>query len=64
VSNKTNTTKDETVAIHSTRNVSWSGVGTIQKGYNIVTGAQAEKWLTRKHVRSATPQEVAQEYVK
>lgn len=64
MSNNTNNTKDETVAIHSTRNVNWQGVGTVQKGYNIVTSAQAEKWLTRKHVRSATPQEVAQEYVK
>lgn len=63
MSNKTTNAKSETVAIHSTRNMSWAGVGTIQKGYNIVTSVQAEQWLTRKHVRSATPQEVAQEYV-
>lgn len=63
MSNKTTKTKSETVAIHSSRNMSWEGVGTIQKGYNIVTSVQAEQWLTRKQVRSATPQEVAQEYV-
>lgn len=50
------------VAIHSTKNVSWPGVGKVQKGYNIVTKEQAQKWLTRNHVRSATPEEVAQEF--
>jgi hypothetical protein len=54
--------KKATVAIYSDRNVSWSGVGTISKGYNIVEKDQAEKWLTRKHVREATPEEVASEY--
>lgn len=64
MSNKINNAKGETVAIYSTRNVSWPGIGVIHKGYNIVTAEQAEQWLTRKHVRSATPQEVAQEYVR
>ena len=50
------------VAIYSTRNVSWTEVGKIQKGYNIVTKEQADKWLSRNHVRSATPEEVAQEF--
>ena len=27
----------KTVAIHSTKNVSWSGVGKVYRGYNIVT---------------------------
>lgn len=52
------------VAIHSTRNVSWSEVGTVSIGYNIVTEAQAEKWLTRNHTRLATPEEVAGAYNK
>ena len=54
--------KKATVAIYSDRNVSWNGVGKISKGYNIVEKDQAEKWLTRKHVREATPEEVASEY--
>jgi len=56
--------KEPTVALHSTRNVVWEGVGKIDKGYNILPKAQAEKWLTRSHVREATPEEVAREYGK
>jgi ribonuclease E len=48
----------EKVAIHSTKSVRWEEVGSISKGYNIVTKAQADKWLTRNHVRIATPEEV------
>jgi hypothetical protein len=54
--------KKATVAIYSDRNVSWNGVGKISRGYNIVTPQQAEQWLTRKHVREATPEEVASEF--
>lgn len=57
-------TKQDTVAIHSTRNVSWSGVGSVKIGYNIVSKAAAELWLKRGHIRLATPEEVAQEYGK
>lgn len=46
------------VAIHSSKSVRWEEVGAISKGYNIVTKAQADKWLTRSHVRIATPEEV------
>jgi hypothetical protein len=48
----------EKVALHSTRSVRWEEVGSITKGYNIVTKAQADKWLTRGHVRIASPEEV------
>jgi hypothetical protein len=48
----------EKVAVHSTKSVRWEEVGSISKGYNIVTKAQADKWLTRSHVRLATPEEV------
>jgi hypothetical protein len=48
----------EKVAVHSTKSVRWEEVGAISKGYNIVTKAQADKWLTRSHVRIATPEEV------
>ncbi len=48
----------EKVAVHSTKSVRWEEVGALTKGYNIVTKAQADKWLTRSHVRIATPEEV------
>jgi hypothetical protein len=55
-------TKVEKVAIYSTKNVTWSSVGKVYRGYNLVTPDQAEKWLTRSHIRAATPQEIAQEF--
>ena len=57
-----NKAKAETVAVFSSRNVSWDGVGKIQRGYNIMTQQKAEKWLTRDHTRLATPAEVAKEF--
>lgn len=54
----------EKVAIFSTKNVNWTGVGKVYKGYNFVTNEEAEKWLTRNHVRTATPEEVAREFNK
>jgi hypothetical protein len=50
------------VAVYSTKNVNWSGVGQVSKGYNIVTKQAADKWATRDHIRIATPEEVAGEY--
>lgn len=54
--------KYDKVAIYSSRNVSWQGVGKVSKGYNIMTKDKAEQWLTRDHTRIATPEEVAKEY--
>lgn len=51
----------EKVAVFSTRNVSWPENGKVFKGYNILTKQQAEAWLTRSHVRLATPEEVSKE---
>lgn len=56
--------ESEKVAIFSTRNVSWTGVGKVVTGYNIVKESEAKKWLTRSHVRLATPDEVAKEFGK
>ena len=56
--------KSEGVAIYSTKNVSWQGVGNISKGYNIVSEEEAARWQTRGHVRLATPEEVAAAYGK
>jgi hypothetical protein len=55
---KPSTDLSEKVAVHSTKSVRWEEVGSLSKGYNIVTKAQADKWLTREHVRIATPEEV------
>jgi hypothetical protein len=46
------------VAIYSTGNVRWNEVGVVYKGVNIVTKDQADKWLTRAHVRLATTEEI------
>jgi len=54
----------ETVALYSTKNVTWSEVGKVYRGYNIVSKDAAEKWLTRSHIRIATPEEVAKEFGK
>jgi hypothetical protein len=54
----------ETVALYSTKNVTWSEVGKVYRGYNIVEKSAAEKWLTRSHIRTATPEEVAKEFGK
>jgi polyribonucleotide nucleotidyltransferase len=48
------------VAVFSTRNASWGGYGSVYKGYNILSKRRADAWLTRSHVRLATPAEVAQ----
>lgn len=52
----------EKVAVFSTKNVTWNGVGKVYRGYNIVTKDQADKWLNRDHIRLATPEEVAKEF--
>ena len=54
----------DAVAIYSNNNISWTSVGKITKGYNIVSKEEAEKWITRKSVRLATPEEVASVYGK
>jgi hypothetical protein len=52
------------VALHSTKNVSWNGVGKVLKGINIVTQEQADKWLTRDHITLVSPEKVAEEFGK
>lgn len=54
----------EKVAVYSTRNLNWNGVGELTIGYNIVTKDQAEQWITHKSVREATPEEVKRAYGK
>lgn len=56
--------KRETVAIFSTKNVTWQDAGKVYRGYNIVSKEAAEKWLTRDHIRLATPEEIKEEFGK
>lgn len=56
--------KKETVAVRSTKNVTWAEVGKVYRGINIVDKDAAEKWLTRSHITLATPEEVAKEFGK
>lgn len=61
--NKHTKTPEGKTAIYSDKNMYWNEIGRITKGYNIVTEEAAEKWLTRKGIRQATPEEVASYYV-
>jgi len=49
----------EKVALWSNKNIRWSDVGAVNKGYNIVTKEASEKWLSKDGIRKATPEEVA-----
>lgn len=52
------------VALYSTRNIHWNGLGSLSIGYNIVSKEASEKMVTHKAVRIASPQEVASYYGK
>lgn len=52
------------VALYSTKNIFWNGIGQLKIGYNIVSEKEAERWVTRSAVRKATPEEVASYYGK
>lgn len=54
----------EKIALWSDRNIRWTNVGELSKGYNIVTKEAAEKWLDKRGIREATPQEVAAHFGK
>jgi hypothetical protein len=52
------------IALWSPKSIAWESVGRLTPGYNIVTKEASEKWLTRKGIRVATPEEVATYYGK
>jgi hypothetical protein len=54
--------KKQKVALYSSRNVFWEGVGEVQRGYNFVTPEQADKWMTRIHIRFVTPEEIKEAF--
>ena len=49
----------EKIALWSNKNIRWSDVGELKKGYNIVTEGASEKWLSKDGIRKATPEEIA-----
>lgn len=54
---------DETkVALYVSRNLAWNGVGKLSQGFNFVSREVADKWLTLRAVREASPEEVASHY--
>ena len=63
---QTVSTKKEShpVAVYSKKNIFWNGLGQLKIGYNIVSEEEAERWVTNKAVRQATPEEVATYYGK
>lgn len=61
---KKESVKDDKIALWSAKNVRWTSVGALTKGYNIVTKEAADKWLTRQGVRKASAEEVATYYGK
>ena len=56
--------KEDSVAIRSTKNVSWLGVGKVSKGINIVSKEDSVQWLTRDHITLVEPEQVAREFGK
>jgi hypothetical protein len=54
----------EKVALYSAKNLHWNGVGDLERGYNIVSKEDSEKWLVRQDVRIASPDEVSKFYGK
>lgn len=53
---------NDKVALHSDKNLHWTGLGHLKRGYNFVSKEVAGKWLRHKAVRAATPEEVASHY--
>lgn len=53
---------EEKVAVFSERNLSWSGLGKVYRGYNIVSKKDSIQWVTLGAVRLATPEEIKEEF--
>lgn len=54
----------EKEAVYSSKNLFWGELGELKVGYNIIAKEDTERWLTRKEVRLATPEEMAKYYGK
>jgi hypothetical protein len=57
--------ESNTIAVYSSKNLHWPGVGSLLRGYSILSASVADKWVSRnRNVRLATPEEIAQEFGK
>lgn len=58
--------EDDTVAVHSTKNLHSSGLKSVYKGFNIVSKKHADAWIAKRpnDIRLATPEEVAKAFGK
>lgn len=54
----------EKVAVYSSKNLFKYGIGELKIGYNIVTKEASNFWTTHQAVRAATPEEVANAYIR
>jgi hypothetical protein len=54
---------DKVVPVYSSKNLFKYGLGGLDIGYSVITQKEADFWLGHKAVRSATPEEVAKEYL-
>jgi hypothetical protein len=54
----------EKVAVYSNKNLFKNGLGELKVGYNIVAKEASDFWVTHQAVRMATPEEVAQAYIR
>lgn len=62
---KTANVTEDRVAVYSSKNLFWYGVGELKAGYSILSKEDADKWLAKSNrVRLATPEEVAKHYGK
>jgi hypothetical protein len=65
-SKKNSIKEDDTVAVHSTKNLHSSGLKSVYKGFNIVSKKHADAWIAKRpnDIRLATPEEVAKAFGK
>lgn len=65
-SKKISEKEEDTVAVHSTKNIHSSGLKSVYKGFNILSKKHADAWIAKKpnDIRLATPEEVAKAFGK
>jgi hypothetical protein len=59
---KASAAKKEVSYVVAERSVFWSGVGNLNKGFNVVAKDVEDKWLSRDGVRKATQDEIDKEH--
>jgi len=57
-----NVSKDNKVALWSEKNLRWNLVGYLNRGFSFVSKEDADKWLSLRGVREASPEEIKAHY--